>query len=108
MVTLAGLQEKKKQREEGGAEDGNESDEGEGEVIARDAESFMQSIGWITPADSQAFASSTAAAPAATSAGTLGYDFNAVPSLPAGGHAEPKPSFSPHVDEVITRPCTKL
>eukprot|EP00047_Mylnosiga_fluctuans_P004946 m.237461 g.237461 ORF g.237461 m.237461 type:complete len:756 (-) comp13146_c0_seq1:126-2393(-) len=86
--------EKKKQRDDP-AEEGPDSDEGEPEAPMRDAEAFMQAIGWVTPADSQAFA---AAAPA-TAAPVPSFDYGAAPALPGGGHMEPKPTYSPHVDE---------
>ncbi len=124
------LKEKKKQRDEGAAEDGNDSDEAEPEAPARDAEAFMQSIGWVSAADSAAFAAqqAAAAAAAATAAAVAPFDYNSAPVLPGwllfmlvllsvgffssfscvciftilgGGQMEPKASFTPHQDDVL-------
>ncbi len=79
------VQEKKKQRDDAAAEEGNESDEGDGaEAPARDADAFMQSIGWVTAGDSQANLGTMHAQQTGPSALTQvsPYDYTAAPSLP--------------------------
>eukprot|EP00048_Salpingoeca_helianthica_P007552 m.112028 g.112028 ORF g.112028 m.112028 type:complete len:830 (-) comp14365_c1_seq1:38-2527(-) len=86
--------EKKKSRE--GAEDGaGDSGDEEPEQLGQDPEAFMQSIGWVSTADSQAFAAGQAAA--APPSAIPAYDYGAAPMLPVGLDA--KGSFNPHQDD---------